>query len=251
MVKRYKIVIEYLGTNFSGWQKQKNNISIQEVFEKAARKLLQEDINSVVAGRTDSGVHASGQVVHFDINKNIEDSKLLLGLNYHLSKIRNGSDISVKKVKKKSLNFSARFSARRKHYQYKIHNANYRSPLLSETSWWVRKKLDVELMKLAANNLIGNNNYNSFRAKGCQASSPIKTINDVKIIKLKNLITINFIARSFLYKQVRIMVGTLRDVGLGYIKHDEIKNIISKKNRQYAGITAPARGLTLTRVYYK
>ena len=249
-MQRYKITIEYLGTNFKGWQKQKKCKTIQETFEKATKKLVKEDVNSYVAGRTDSGVHAFGQVVHLDIRKKIENSKFKMGLNYYLSREKFGSDISVKEVKKVTKTFNARFSAIKKHYQYKIFNSDHRSPILDSSSWWVKKKLDLSSMKLGAMQFLGNHNFNSFRAKGCQAGSPIKTINKVTISKGRDLITINFFARSFLYNQVRIMVGTLQDVGLGRIKHEEIKKIIDKKNRSYAGITAPAKGLTLVKVFY-
>ena len=119
-MQRYKITIEYLGTNFKGWQRQRNYKSVQETFERAAKKLLQEDVNSYVAGRTDSGVHALGQVVHIDIRKKIDNSKLLMGLNFYLSKEKCGSDISVKEARKVPKTFNARFSAIKKHYQYKI-----------------------------------------------------------------------------------------------------------------------------------
>ncbi len=251
MLNRYRITLEYLGTNFKGWQKQKNNISLQETFENAAEKLLNQEINSTVAGRTDAGVHAIGQVIHIDIKKKIENSKLLMGLNFYLSKEKNGIDITVINVKKVSSKFHARFSAKKKHYQYKIFNANYRSPLFYSTTWWVRKKLDLEAMKLGINYFIGNNNYTSFRARGCQARSPVKTVNNAYITSSKNLIAINFFARSFLYNQVRIMVGTLKDIGVGRIKYTDLKKIISKRNRADAGVTAPAKGLTLIKVFYR
>ena len=250
-MKRYKITMEYLGTNFRGWQKQKNNRSIQETFEKAAKELLQEEVNSIVAGRTDAGVHASGQVIHVDIKKKINDVNLLMGLNFYLSKENYGTDVCVRAVKKVSKNFNARFSATKKHYQYKIFNSNFRSPFHHSSTWWVRKRLDIDAMQRGSLELIGDNDYSSFRAKGCQASSPIKSISKVDVKKKKDLIVIDFFAKSFLYNQVRIMVGTLKDVGVGYTKPLEIANILSKKNRKFAGVTAPAKGLTLKRVFYK
>tara|TARA_B100000029_G_C17516771_1_gene938411 strand:- start:500 stop:1249 length:750 start_codon:yes stop_codon:yes gene_type:complete len=247
---RYKLKIEYLGTNFSGWQKQKNSYSVQEAIEKAAYTLLQQKINLVVAGRTDAGVHAEGQVAHFDIENEFCSRKIQLGINFHLMNQRFGKDISVKKAIKVSNNFNARFSAKKKLYQYLIFNSVYRSPILYEKSWWVRKRLDHEKMLKASQNLIGSHDFSSFRAKGCQASSPFRTIEKIKISKEKNIIKLNFLAKSFLYNQVRIMTGTLRDVGIGLLSSEDVIKILNRKNRKCAGITAPSKGLTLKRVSY-
>jgi Pseudouridylate synthase len=162
---RYKLTVEYLGTNFSGWQKQKNSYSVQEAIEKAANKLLQQKINLVVAGRTDAGVHAEGQVAHFDIKNEFCSRKIQLGINFHLMTQKFGKDISVKKAIKVNNNFNARFSAKKKLYQYLILNSIYRSPILYDKSWWVRKRLDYEKMFEASQNLIGSHDFSSFRAK--------------------------------------------------------------------------------------
>ena len=247
---RYKLTVEYIGTNFSGWQKQKNSYSVQEAIEKAANKLLQQKINLVVAGRTDAGVHAEGQVAHFDIKNKFCSRKIQLGINFHLMDQKFGKDISVKKAIKVNNNFNARFSAKKKLYQYLIFNSIYRSPILYDKSWWVCKRLDYEKMFEASQNLIGSHDFSSFRAKGCQASSPLRTIENIKILKEKNIIKLNFLAKSFLYNQVRIMVGTLRDVGIGLLSAEDVIKILNRKNRKYAGITAPSKGLTLKRVSY-
>ena len=251
MINRYKLVIEYLGTNFCGWQKQKNHGSIQETIELSAKKLFQEDINLVVAGRTDAGVHAEGQVAHFETTKNIRVRNILLGLNYYISKEKFGEDISIKNIKKVSNTFNARRSVIKKIYKYQIYNKSFRSPLNIRYSWWVSQKLNIKEMKRASIFLIGKHDFTSFRAVGCQAASPVKTIEKVLIKKKKNMILIEFIARSFLYNQVRIMTGTLKDVGTGLINAENVKNILDEKNRKSAGITAPARGLTLVKVNYK
>ena len=247
---RYKLTLEYIGTNFSGWQKQKNSYSVQEAVERAAIKLLQQKIDLVVAGRTDAGVHAEGQVAHLDVDKIFCVRKMHLGINFHLLNEKFGREISVKKITKVNNNFSARFSAKKKLYQYIIFNCTYRSAILYNKSWWVRRSLNLEKMIEGSKYLIGSHDFSSFRAKGCQASSPLRTIDNIKISKKKNLIKLSFLAKSFLYNQVRIMVGTLKNVGTKEVPPEEIKNILERKNRQHAGITAPSRGLTLKRVTY-
>ena len=247
---RYKLTVEYLGTNFSGWQKQKNSYSVQEAIELASKKLFQEKINLVVAGRTDAGVHAEGQVAHFDLTKDFCSRKILLGINFHLMSLKFGQDISIKKIVKVNSKFSARFSAKKKFYQYLILNSTCRSPILSKNSWWVRNKLDFESMVKASKCLVGSHDFSSFRSKGCQSKSPLRTIESIKVYKEKNIIKFNFIAKSFLYNQVRIIVGTLKDVGAGLYSREDVINILYKKNRKYAGCTAPPQGLTLKRVSY-
>ena len=138
---RYKITVEYLGTNFCGWQKQKTVTSIQEAIEKSATKLLQQEISLVVAGRTDAGVHAEGQVAHLDVKNVFCSRKMQLGINFHLLNEKFGRDISIKKVVKVNSKFNARFSAKKKLYQYLIFNSFYRSPLFQNKSWWVRKAI--------------------------------------------------------------------------------------------------------------
>ena len=247
---RYKLTIEYNGTNFIGWQKQKNGFSIQGTIEKAAKNLLQSEVHLTVAGRTDAGVHADAQVAHLDIFKKLNIKNILFGLNFYLSKEKFGEDISIKKVNKVDANFNARFGAKKKIYKYKIYNNKSRSPLHAYNTWWVSQKLNIVDMKKASKYLLGNHDFSSFRASGCQAFSPIKTLDKIAIIKKKNIITLTFTARSFLYNQVRIMTGTLKDVGSGLINPVTIKRILHKKIRSSSGITAPSKGLTLYKVYY-
>ena len=139
---------------------------------------------------------------------------------------------------------------KKKTYCYKIYNKTCNSPLNSKDTWWVSKKLDINNMSKAALFLLGNHDFSSFRSSGCQASSPVKTLDKVSIIKKKNIIILKFTARSFLYNQVRIMTGTLKDVGSGLITPDKFKKILMKKNRTLAGVTAPSKGLTLEKVTY-
>ena len=247
---RYKLTIEYNGTNFIGWQKQKKGFSIQGTIEKAAKNFLQSEVDLIVAGRTDAGVHADAQVAHLDIFKKLKIKNILFGLNFYLSKEKFGEDISIKKVNKVDANFNARFGAKKKTYKYKIYNNESRSPMHAYNTWWVSQKLNIVDMKKASKHLLGNHDFSSFRASGCQALSPIKTLDKIAIIKKKNIITLTFTARSFLYNQVRIMTGTLKDVGSGLIKPEALKKILQKKKRASSGITAPSKGLTLYKVYY-
>ena len=247
---RYKLTIEYNGTNFIGWQKQKKGFSIQGTIEKAAKNFLQSEVDLTVAGRTDTGVHADAQVAHLDIFKKLKIKNILFGLNFYLSKEKFGEDISIKKVNKVDANFNARFGAKKKTYKYKIYNNKSRSPMHAYNTWWVSQKLNIIDMKKASKYLLGNHDFSSFRASGCQALSPIKTLDKIAVIKKKNIITLTFTARSFLYNQVRIMTGTLKDVGSGLIKPEALKKILQKKKRASSGITAPSKGLTLYKVYY-
>ena len=247
---RYKLTIEYNGTNFIGWQKQKKGISIQGTIEKAAKNFLQSEVDLIVAGRTDAGVHAEAQVAHLDIFKKLKIKNILFGLNFYLSKEKFGEDISIKKVNKVDSNFNARFGAKKKTYKYKIYNNESRSPMHAYNTWWVSQKLNIVDMKKASKYLLGNHDFSSFRASGCQALSPVKTLDKIAIIKKKNIITLTFTARSFLYNQVRIMTGTLKDVGSGLINPIALKRILQKKKRTSSGVTAPSKGLTLYKVYY-
>ena len=247
---RYKLTIEYNGTNFIGWQKQKKGFSIQGTVEKAAKNFLQSEVDLTVAGRTDSGVHAEAQVAHLDIFKKLKIKNILFGLNFYLSKEKFGEYISIKKVNKVDSNFNARFGAKKKTYKYKIYNNESRSPMHAHNTWWVSQKLNIVDMKKASKYLLGKHDFSSFRASGCQALSPIKTLDKIAIIKKKNIITLTFTARSFLYNQVRIMTGTLKDVGSGLISPVALKRILQKKKRSSSGVTAPSKGLTLYKVYY-
>ena len=247
---RYKLTIEYNGTNFIGWQKQKKGLSIQGTIEKAAKNFLQSEVDLTVAGRTDAGVHAEAQVAHLDIFKKLKIKNILFGLNFYLSKEKFGEDISIKKVNKVDANFNARFGAKKKTYKYKIYNNESRSPMHAYNTWWVSQKLNIVDMKKASKYLLGNHDFSSFRASGCQALSPVKTLDKIAIIKKKNIITLTFTARSFLYNQVRIMTGTLKDVGSGLINPVALKRILQKKKRTSSGVTAPSKGLTLFKIYY-
>jgi len=204
---RYQILIEYVGTNFIGWQIQSKGQSIQKFSQIKISKLLKEKINLVGSGRTDSGVHAIEQSAHFDCKKKIENlDKFLKSINYFL----NTKLISITSIKKKSLNFHARFSAKQRIYTYVIFNRISRPSIEKNRGWHIRKKLDLKLMKKGAKKLLGTNDFSTFRSSSCNAKSPIRTMKSIKIKEVKNKIQIQFKSQSFLQQQVRSMVGCLK-----------------------------------------
>ena len=204
---RYQILIEYVGTNFIGWQIQSKGQSIQKLIQIKVSKLLKEKINLVGSGRTDSGVHAVEQSAHFDCKKKIKNlDKFLQSINFFL----NIKLISITNIKNKSLNFHARFSAKQRIYTYVIFNRISRPSIEKNRGWHIRKKLDLKLMKKGAKKLLGTNDFSTFRSSSCNAKSPIRTIKSIKIKEVKNKIQIQFKSKSFLKQQVRSMVGCLK-----------------------------------------
>ena len=242
---KYKIIIEYDGSGYVGWQRQDNGISIQEAIEKALIQLTGEKIIIYGAGRTDAGVHALGQVAHFDLKKNFNTDNIRDGLNQYLRP----QPIAVLKAEEIDDDFHARFSAKNRTYEYSI--SNRRAPLTIDKnkSWGVFKKLDVNKMEFESKHFLGNHNLDAFRSAHCQSKSAIKTIDSILITKKNENIFIRVSAKSFLHSQVRIMVGTLVEIGKDKIT-ESIKKIIEDKKRSQAGITAPACGLYLIEVEY-
>jgi tRNA pseudouridine38-40 synthase len=241
----YKIIVEYDGTNFVGWQQQENGKSIQAVLQDALFKLSGEKVTIFGAGRTDAGVHAYGQVASFTINKKIETDVIRDGLNQHLRP----HPISVQKAELVDSKFHARFSAIKRWYEYKI--INRRPPLTIDTNraWCVYKKINVEKIKTESSSFLGRHDLNAFRSAHCQSKSSIKTIEDIHIKNEGEQIIFNVCAKSFLHSQVRIMVGTLVDIAKGN-NNKTIIDIINSKNREIAGQTAPAHGLYLKKIDY-
>ena len=244
-MNKFKITVEYDGSNFVGWQKQENGKSIQESIEEALLKLTGEKVTLFGAGRTDAGVHALGQVAHFEIQKKFNIDNIRDGLNQYLRSL----PISILETEQVENTFHARFSANERIYEYII--TNRRAPLTLDInkSWAVYKKLNLKKMKLESKFFLGKHNLEAFRSVDCQASSPVKTINDIKISQNGNNIMIKVLAKSFLHSQVRIMVGTLVEIGKGKITKS-LKEIIESKDRSQAGVTAPACGLYLLKVCY-
>ena len=243
---KYKLIIEYDGNNFVGWQRQENGISIQSSIEKAIKKLSNEDITLIGAGRTDSGVHAKGQVAHFELANEFPIDRIRDGINQHLRP----QPIAVLNVEKVVNDFHARFSARQRIYQYSI--INRRPPLTfqRQLTWVIYKKLDIEKMKEAAAFFKGKHDFNAFRSIDCQSSTSIRTIDYCCIVNNQESIVIEVAAKSFLHSQVRIMTGTLVNVGQEKLQPSDIKKIIDMKDRDKAGVTAPAHGLYLKEVIY-
>ena len=204
MQYNYQIKIEYDGSQFVGWQYQKNGISIQEVLENKLKKLLKKNIRITGAGRTDAGVHALFQCANFIIDRKIDNYKVFLtSMNFFLNKYL----ISIVDIKKKNLNFHSRYSAKERVYEYKITNRHSSLALDKGKSWLVKKKLDINLLKKGAKILEGRHDFSTFRASSCTAKSAIKKMNKVNIIKKNSNIIIQFKSKSFLQNQVRSMVG--------------------------------------------
>ena len=241
----YKIVVEYDGTHFVGWQQQKNGQSIQAALQEALVKLLGEKVTIFGAGRTDAGVHAYGQVASFTINKQIETDVIRDGLNQHLRP----RPIAIQKAELVDHDFHARFSAKKRLYRYEI--INRRPPLTIDANraWCVYKNLNIQKIKNESSSFLGKHDFNAFRSSHCQSNTSIKTIDSFDIKNENKKIIFKISAKSFLHSQVRIMVGTLVDIGKGNIDRS-IETIIKSKNREYAGQTAPAKGLYLINVEY-
>ena len=245
---RYKITIEYDGTNLVGWQKQREGPSVQEYLEKAIEGFSHEKVEIFCAGRTDAGVHALAQVAHFDLAADLSEFKIRESLNAWLRDLE--APVSVVEAKKVEPDFHARFSAKGRGYIYRILNRRAPSPLLSNRVWCYSFNLDIDAMREGAKYLLGHHDFSSFRGAGCQAKSPMKTLDKLEIYRSGEEIIFEIEARSFLYHQVRNMVGTLVQVGRGKLTSDDVKLILDAKDRTKAGVSAPACGLYLNKVWY-
>ena len=253
---RYKIITEYDGTDLLGWQWQPDGNSAQGFLETALKqafgRFVEADIDNGAlvfgAGRTDAGVHALAQAAHFDLNLDIEDWKLREALNANLRDLE--APVSVLEVQKVNEDFHARFSAKGRGYIYRILNRRAPSVLLKNRVWWVPVPLDVAKMQDASKYLLGKHDFTSFRAAACQAKSPIKTLDKLEIVQAGDEIRFEVEAKSFLHHQVRNFVGTLKMVGDGHLEVDDVKRILQAKDRKAAGVTAPAEGLYLSKVWY-
>ena len=244
---RYQILIEYVGTQFVGWQIQKKGVSVQKTIQSTLSKLLKQKIILYGSGRTDSGVHSLEQSAHFDVKNNIQNiDKIIKSLNFFLNK----KMISIINIKKKNTNFHARHSAKERIYLYIINNRYSPSTINKNREWHIRKKLDISLIKKGAKKLVGTRDFSTFRASNCSAKSPIKTINKIIISKSKNRIKLKFKSKSFLKNQVRSMVGCLKYLGEKKWNLNELENVINKKDRKKVAPPAPACGLYLEKIIY-
>jgi len=244
---RYQLLIEYVGTSFIGWQTQKKGKSIQKTIQNILRNLLKEKIYLYGSGRTDKGVHAIEQSAHFDCKKKIVDTnKLIKSLNYFLNK----NEISILKIKQKKNNFHSRFSAKERIYLYLIRNTHSPSMLNYNREWNIRKNLDISLMKKGAKKLIGTHNFSTFRAVNCNAKNPIKTINNIQILKSNKQIKIRIKSQSFLKSQVRSIIGSLKYLSENKWNLRKFNQVFRSKNRKNCAPLAPPHGLYLEKVKY-
>ena len=244
----YQILIEYVGTNFVGWQIQKNGLSIQEVIQKALKKIIKKKIIIFGSGRTDAGVHAFAQSAHFRTNYNIKDKqKFVKSLNFFLSKYC----VSILDIKKRNKNFHARYSAKKRQYKYIIINRISSLSLEKNRAWNIRKKLNISKMKLGLKLLLGKKDFSTFRSSSCNANSPIRTINKASLKKIgENRLEIIFVSQSFLQQQVRSMVGCIKLLGENKWTLKKFKKVIEAKSRSGCAPVAPPYGLYLDKVNY-
>ncbi|WP_295164634.1 tRNA pseudouridine(38-40) synthase TruA [uncultured Buchnera sp.] len=243
-IKKFALGVEYNGSCYHGWQRQKGFSTVQEEIENALSKIANHQINVVCSGRTDSGVHSIGQVIHFTSSSIRSDFSWTVGVNTHLSK-----NISIKWIKEVPEHFSARYSAISRSYRYMIYNNKCRSAIFRNTSNHVYRELNVDKMFCEAQSLLGEHDFSSFRALGCQSSSPRRKITKLNIWRLNHWVIIDITANSFLYHMVRNIVGSLITIN-NHTEKNYIKKLLNKKNRNYAGPTAPAQGLYLFFVKY-
>jgi len=244
---RYQLLIEYVGSNYRGWQIQKKGSTIQGLIQEKLSKLLKEKIILNGSGRTDTGVHAVAQSAHFDCkNKILNLDKFFESINYFL----NDKGIAITKIKKRNGNFHSRFSAKQRIYKYIIFNQISLPVIEKKRGWHVRKNLDLDLMKKGAKKLIGTNDYSTFRSSSCHAKSPIRTIKSIKIKSLGNKIEIQFRSQSFLQQQVRSMVGCLKYLGEKKWNLKTFEKVFKSKKRILCAPPAPPEGLFLMRVIY-
>ncbi len=242
---RTALGIEYDGTAYNGWQRQRVGNGVQEQLEKALSLVADEPVDVVCAGRTDTGVHASGQVVHFDAGSERTDRGWLLGANSNMP-----DDIAVTWARPVDESFHARFSALSRSYRYIILNSLVRSALNRHRAWWVYPPLDAERMHTAAQAVVGKHDFSAFRAAGCQASTATREILSISVVREGDRIYLDVTANAFLQHMVRNLTGTLVAIGTGELPVDAMASILASRDRKQGGVAAPPHGLTLVSVAY-
>lgn len=245
-MQRWKLTIEYDGRPFSGWQRQENGPSVQQSLEEAVARLSGETVRVHASGRTDAGVHALGQVVHFDLEKPFQADKIRDGLNFHLRPW----PVAVLTAESVGDEFHARLTSTGRSYVYRILNRRAPPALEAGRVWHVQRPLDVEAMHAAAQVLVGRHDFSSFRASICQAKSPLKTLDRLDVERVGDEVRIHAAARSFLHHQVRNMVGTLELVGTGKWTAANVRAALEARDRRHAGPTAPPDGLYFVAARY-
>lgn len=245
-MRNIKLTIEYDGTAYCGWQSQDNVIGIQEVIEEAIEKTTGEKVKLLASGRTDAKVHAKGQVANFFTNSTIPGDRFIHPLNMNLPE-----DVQVIKSEEVDLQFHARFSAKKKRYRYLIYNGQAPSPLKRNFSYQVDRTLNIDEMQKCIGYLVGERDFRSFMGPRSVVHTTVREIYNIEIIKNGDYIEIVFVGKSFLRNMIRIIVGTLVQVGIGRIKSEDVERIIEGRNRSLAGPTAPPQGLFLEEVFYE
>lgn len=243
---RYKLLIEYDGSPYVGWQRQANGASVQAALESAVQAFAGEFATVNGAGRTDAGVHATGQVAHIDLTRDWRTDVVRDAMNAHLKP----RPVAVLAVERVAEDFDARFSAVKRHYVYRILNRRAPAALQQNHVWHVARALDAEAMHEAAQILVGRHDFSTFRASECQANSPIRTMERLEVVRTGDLIEIFASARSFLHHQVRSITGSLEHVGSGKWRADDLRAALEARDRARCGMVAPPQGLFLIRVDY-
>ncbi|MCH8209455.1 MAG: tRNA pseudouridine(38-40) synthase TruA [Nitrospinae bacterium] len=244
-MRKIKLVIEYDGYKYHGWQIQPNGITIQSVLEEKLRLITKKKTSVLVAGRTDAKVHAEAQAAHFVTRSRMTPREFLRALNSVLPK-----DISIKKVEEVDSDFHARKSAKGRIYRYTILNRDYPSALQRRYSWFIPQPLDLPAIRRAKKCLIGRHEFSAFRASGCEAESPVKEIYRIDIKRKGDFLELTFEGNGFVKYMIRNIVGTLVQVGKGQLAAGQVAEILESRNRKLAGPTAPAYGLKLVKVIY-
>ena len=244
-MKRIKLIVAYDGTNYCGWQIQDNGITIEEVLNRELSKLLSEEITVIGASRTDSGVHALGNVAVFDTETRIPPEKISLALNQRLPE-----DIRIQDSCEVPLDFHPRYRDTIKTYEYKIWNSRFSNPIVRLDTKFIYYRLDVDKMQEAADYLVGEHDFKSFCSKGSQVENTVRKITELTVKRDGNMVTISVSGNGFLYNMVRIIAGTLLRVGMGMYPPEKVKEILDACDRQKAGPKAEACGLTLVNINY-
>ena len=245
-MKRYKCIVEYDGTNFVGWQRQLNGYSIQEAIEKSLEKIFQINIRIHGSGRTDAGVHARGQVIHFDLETSMDANKITSALNHYLQK----ELISILKIEEVNNDFDSRRDAILRTYEYLIINRKSPLAITKNKAWHISGDLNILAMQDSISIFKGEHDFTTFRSASCEAISPVRTIETAKMDQYQDQITITFESRSFLQHQVRSMVGALKLVGDGKWNKQDLLDSLVAKDRTRCAALAPACGLYLVKVVY-
>ena len=245
-MRNIKLTIEYDGKEFNGWQKQPNKLNIQGEIERAIEGVTKEKVELYASGRTDAGVHAFGQVANFKTNSNIPIEKMATAINSQLK-----YSIRIKKAEEVEENFHSRYNCKEKTYMYIINNEEQASAIFRNMEYHFPKKLDIEKMQKAAKYFEGEHDFSAFKSSGTSSKSSVRKIYNADVSTYNGRIIIKLTGNGFLYNMVRIIAGTLLEVGMGAIKPESIKEIIEDKDRKKAGKTLPPHGLYLVKVEYE